>query len=167
MGVVVLPATVANPRAPALARGADRERIGDAFTSGAAAEKFGAMVTGLGGPADFVENMLKYLPAAPVVREVFAKTDGFVQAIETRNIGMAVIELGGGRRVASDTIDHSVGFSDLAGLGRMVDRDEPIGVVHALSDDHANAAAAALQDAITIGDTVPLSSPLIREHIKP
>lgn len=144
-----------------------RERIGDAFTSGAAAEKFGAMVTGLGGPADFVENMLKYLPAAPVVREVFAKTDGFVQAIETRNIGMAVIELGGGRRVASDTIDHSVGFSDLAGLGRMVDREEPIGVVHALSDDHANAAAAALQDAITIGDTVPLSSPLIREHIKP
>ena len=147
--------------------GQGRERIGDAFTSGAAAERFGAMVSGLGGPVDFVENMLKYLPAAPVVREVFAKTDGFVRAIETREIGMAVIELGGGRRVSSDTIDHSVGFSDLAGLGRMVDREEPIGVVHALNEDQADAAAAALQDAITIGDTVPMSRPLIREHIEP
>lgn len=147
--------------------GQGRERIGDAFTSGAAAERFGAMVSGLGGPADFVENMLKYLPTAPVVREVFAKTDGFVRATETRAIGMAVIELGGGRRVSSDTIDHSVGFSDLAGLGRMVDREEPIGVVHALNEDQADAAAAALQDAITIGDTVPMDRPLIREHIEP
>ncbi len=147
--------------------GQGRERIGDAFSSGAAAEKFGAMVSGLGGPADFVENMLKYLPAAPVVREVFAKEDGFVRAIQTREIGMAVIELGGGRRVSSDTIDHSVGFSDLAGLGRMVDREEPIGVVHALNEDQADAAAAALQDAITIGDTVPMNRPLIREHIEP
>jgi len=147
--------------------GQGRERIGEAFTSGAAAEKFGAMVTGLGGPTDFVENMLKHLPAAPVVREVFAKTDGFVRAIETRDVGMAVIELGGGRRVSSDTIDHSVGFSDLAGLGRMVDREEPIGVVHALNEDQADAAAAALQEAMTIGDTPPMSKPLIREHIEP
>ncbi|OUS04957.1 thymidine phosphorylase [Rhodobacterales bacterium 52_120_T64] len=147
--------------------GQGRERISDAFTSGAAAERFGAMVSSLGGPTDFVENMLKYLPAAPVVLEVFAKTDGFVRAIETRDIGMAVIELGGGRRVSSDTIDHSVGFSDLAGLGRIVDREEPIGVVHALSEDQADAAAAALQDAMKIGDTVPMSRPLIREHIEP
>ena len=147
--------------------GQGRERIGEAFTSGAAAERFGAMVTGLGGPADFVENMLNYLPAAPVVREVFAKTDGFVRAIETRAVGMAVIELGGGRRVSSDTIDHSVGFSDLAGLGRIVDREEPIGVVHALNEDQADAAAAALQEAMTIGDTAPMSRPLIREHIEP
>jgi len=147
--------------------GQGRERIGEAFTSGAAAEKFGAMVAGLGGPTDFVENMLKHLPAAPVVREVFAKTDGFVRAIETRDVGMAVIELGGGRRVSSDTIDHSVGFSDLAGLGRMVDREEPIGVVHALNEDQADAAAAALQEAMTIGDTPPMSKPLIREHIEP
>ena len=147
--------------------GQGRERIGDAFTSGAAAERFGAMVAGLGGPVDFVENMLNYLPAAPVVREVFAKEDGFVRAIETRAVGMAVIELGGGRRVSTDTIDHSVGFSDLAGLGRMVDREEPIGVVHALNEDQADAAAAALQEAMTIGDTAPMSRPLIREHIEP
>ena len=147
--------------------GQGREKLSEAFTSGAAAEKFGAMVTGLGGPADFVENMLKYLPAAPVMREVFAKTDGFVRAIETREIGMAVIELGGGRRVSTDTIDHSVGFSDLAGLGRMVNREEPIGVVHALNEDQAEAAAAALQDAMTIGDTPAMSKPLIRDHIEP
>jgi len=145
--------------------GKGRDQISATFSSGAAAERFGAMVSDLGGPADFVENMHKYLPVAPIVREVFAKTNGFVQRIDTRSIGMAVIELGGGRRVASDTIDHSVGFSDLAGIGRDVSPDEPIGVVHALTDDAANMAEAALQMALQIGDDVLRPKPLIRESI--
>ena len=145
--------------------GQGRDRISAAFTSGAAAERFGSMVSGLGGPADFVENMLKYLPNAPVVREVYAKTNGFVQNIDTRGIGMAVIELGGGRRVASDTIDHSVGFSDLVGVGELLDGDEPIGVVHALNEADADAAAQTLQNALKIGDNVLRPKPLIRENI--
>ncbi len=145
--------------------GQGRDKISAAFTSGAAAERFGAMVSGLGGPTDFVENMLKYLPAAPVTREVYAKTKGFVQHIDTRGIGMAVIELGGGRRIASDTIDHSVGFSDLVGVGELLDGDEPIGVVHARSDADAEAAAQTLQDAMKIGDDVLRPKPLIREYI--
>ena len=145
--------------------GQGRDQISAVFSSGAAAERFGAMVADLGGPADFMENMHKYLPAAQVTREVFASSNGFVQKIDTRSIGMAVIELGGGRRVASDTIDHSVGFSDLAGIGQMVDKDEPIGVVHAASDADADAAAQTLQNAMKIGDDVLRPRALIRENI--
>ncbi len=145
--------------------GQGRDRMESALTSGAAAERFGQMVAALGGPTDFVENMLTYLPAAPVVREVFAAKDGFVQAIETRGVGLAVIELGGGRRVAADKIDYSVGFSEIAGLGRMVNAEEPLAIVHALSDDAADKAAQNLQAAMRIGDNPPKDTPLILEHL--
>jgi len=145
--------------------GQGRDRIGAAFSSGRAAERFGMMVSALGGPADFVENMLKYLPNSGVSREVYAKNTGFVQKINTRAIGMAVIELGGGRRIASDKIDHSVGFSELASIGDSVDNDTPIGVVHAQNAAAADAAELALQQAMEIGDTVLRALPLIRETI--
>jgi thymidine phosphorylase len=38
-----------------------------------------------------------------------------------RALGMAVVSMGGGRRQASDTIDYSVGFTDMARLGDSVD----------------------------------------------
>ncbi|MEE9454181.1 MAG: thymidine phosphorylase [Paracoccaceae bacterium] len=145
--------------------GQGREKIGAAFSSGRAVERFGMMVAGLGGPADFVENMLKYLPTSPVIREIYAQNPGFVQKIDTRAIGMAVIELGGGRRVASDKIDHSVGFSELTSIGDSVDKDTPIGIVHALNEAGADAAGLALQRAMEIGDTVLRPMPLIRETI--
>ncbi len=142
-----------------------REKIADALSSGAAAERFGQMVSGLGGPTDFVENMLKYLPVAPVVREVFAPKDGFVQAINSRSVGLSVIELGGGRKVASDEIDYAVGYSEIAGLGRLVNDTEPLAIVHALDDAAADDAVKRLQDAVTIGDTPMEETPLILEQI--
>lgn len=145
--------------------GQGRDQLSAVFSSGAAAERFGAMVSDLGGPTDFVENARKFLPNAHVTREVFAQTSGFVQETDARSIGMAVIELGGGRRIASDMIDHSVGYSDLASVGQMVDADEPIGVVHAQNDNDAERAATALQNAIKIGDDVLRPKPLIRENI--
>jgi len=104
-------------------------RARDAFDSGRAAEKFARMVAALGGPADFVERPEKYLPAAPVICAVYPEQAGVVQSIDTRAIGIAVVELGGGRRRASDAIDHAVGFTRLAGIGAAVG-DGPIACVH-------------------------------------
>ncbi len=145
--------------------GQGRDRISAALTSGMATERFAQMVSGLGGPNDFVENMLKYLPVAQVVREVPTLQDGFVRGFDTRGVGLAVIGLGGGRRVASDTIDHSVGFSEIAGIGRMVNAEEPLAIVHALDADSADRAVEALQKAVIVGDTALKDTPLILENI--
>ena len=50
-------------------------------------------------------------PAAP-------ERAGFVTAIDVRAVGIAVVELGGGRARASDAIDPAVGFTELAGARR-------------------------------------------------
>jgi thymidine phosphorylase len=149
-----------------LAAGLDagRRKVADAFASGRAAEKFAKMVAGLGGPGDFLERPEKYLPAAPVLRAVFPDRAGIVQAIDTRGIGIAIIELGGGRMRASDAIDHAVGFTALAGLGMKVGA-EPIALVHARDEAMAARAAASVRRAYQIGDERLEGSGAIVERI--
>ncbi|MEC7964314.1 MAG: thymidine phosphorylase, partial [Pseudomonadota bacterium] len=48
------------------------EKMRAAIRSGQAAEVFGRMVAAQGGPVQFVENWARFLPEAPVIREVTA-----------------------------------------------------------------------------------------------
>src|SRR4029077_7379855 len=110
-------------------------RAHDALESGRAAELFGRMVAALGGPADFVERSAAHLPKARVVRPVPAPQSGYVGAIATRQIGLSVGALGGGRTRPQDAIDHTVGFSGLQPIGAEIRAGEPLALVHARSDD--------------------------------
>jgi thymidine phosphorylase len=133
--------------------------------TGRAAEVFGRMVAELGGPADFVARYRDHLPAAPVVRPVTAPSAGRVAAIATREVGLAVVELGGGRRKASDTVDPRVGFTELLPLGAEAGPGQPLAMVHAADVDSADRAAALLTDAYTLADTPPPPAPVILERI--
>jgi thymidine phosphorylase len=131
--------------------GAGRTQISQAFRSGTAAEVFARMVAALGGPTDFLERYGEHLSAAPIVHDVAPSAPGVVREIDTRAVGVAVIELGGGRRRAADPIDHAVGFTDLAGIGAAVHASRPLARVHARTDGAADAGAEALRAAYTIG----------------
>lgn len=126
-----------------------------ALSSGRALEHFARMVTLLGGPADFVERSGEYLVAAPVVHPVLAKDSGWLAACETREIGMAVVELGGGRVAATDTIDHRVGLSAIKPLGSRVEAGDEIACVHAADQDQARNMAQKLAGLHTISDEKP------------
>lgn len=132
--------------------GVGAERIAGAFQSGRAAERFQRMVSALGGPGDLMERWAEILPAAPVIRDVFAPERGFVAAIDARAVGLAVIGLGGGRRRASDGIDVRTGFDRLAGIGALAGPGEPIARVHARDEAAAEDAAEALRAAYAISD---------------
>ncbi len=132
---------------------AARGRLEDALDSGAAAERFARMVAALGGPPDLIDNPARHLPAAAVVRPAVPEHSGIVTAMDTRRIGLAVVELGGGRRDPGDRIDHGVGLSEVAGLGEAVGPERPLALVHARSVATAEAAETALREAFTIGDT--------------
>ena len=131
---------------------AARSRLSRVLSSGAAAERFGRMVTGLGGPVDFLDRPQAYLAAAPIIRPVHAERTGVVKAIHTRELGLAVIELGGGRRVASDLIDHRVGLSSLLGKGAAVDGATPLCLVHAADEASFEMAANIVKKAYVIGE---------------
>jgi thymidine phosphorylase len=147
-------------------RSEGKSRIEQAFASGRAAEVFGRMVTALGGPADFMDDPVAHLKFAPVTRPALPERPGMVQSVDSRAVGIAVIELGGGRARPEDRIDHSVGFTRLAAIGARVGGDDaPLGLVHARTEAHAEKAAAALRAAYRIGDAVPPDRPVVIERV--
>ena len=141
---------------------AARERIAAALDDGSALERFARMVAALGGPVDLVERPGHYLAAAPIQRPILAPRDGWVTAMATREIGLLVIELGGGRRQAADAIDHRVGFSDVVALGTRVHAGDPLAVVHAADAAAAASAARRLAELVELSDRSPgAGAPLV------
>ena len=132
-----------------------------AVTSGDAAEAFGHMCAAMGGPADFVENYAKHLPAAPVTRAVTSK--GYLQTVDTRAIGNAIIQLGGGRQKVGEKLDLSVGLTSLASIGTRLDNDTPLAVIHAATEEAAARAEQHLLEACTFGNDKPETGPVVRE----
>ena len=143
-----------------------RSKLATAVSSGAAAEHFQRMVTALGGPSDLITRPHTHLPKAPIIRPVLAEEAGYVTRISTRDIGLAVVTLGGGRTRAEDGIDHAVGFSALLAAGSAVTKETPLGFVHARTEIAAQAASAALQKAYSIGLQKPAIRPLIHDRFQ-
>lgn len=143
------------------------ERAGEALSSGRAAAAFGRMVSALGGPAGLVERPHVFLPKAPIEHAVKADENGFVTGIATREIGLAVVTLGGGRRRPDDAIDHAVGITRLLPVGSEVRAGEALALIHARSGTDAAAAAAAVRAAYSVGPQRPASEKAIIRRILP
>ncbi len=140
----------------------DAERRAQAALDGGhAAERFARMVAALGGPKNLLSARFAGLSKAPVVVDVPAPASGFVCAMDTRAIGLAVIALGGGRLHASDTIDARVGFSQMRAIGMAVQRNDRLACVHARNRSDAIAARDRLLGALTIGDAAPSPTPVV------
>jgi thymidine phosphorylase len=135
------------------------------LTDGSAAEVFARMVAALGGPHDLLESHPIHLPRAPHAADVETE-EGVVLAVDARAIGLAVIELGGGRTRADQAIDHRVGFSRFAPIGAAVGPHRPLCVVHAADPAAADRAADRLRSAVTIRpDPHPLPTAVVGERI--
>jgi thymidine phosphorylase len=72
--------------------------------------------------------------------------------MQTRAIGMAVVELGGGRRKATDAIDARVGLTQVQPLGATLQKGDPMAFVHAADVVSAHRAVAQLQQAFVLED---------------
>ena len=138
-----------------------------ALSSGRAAEHFGRMVSTLGGPADILENADAHLGVAPVQLAVHPHRPGVVTKVATRQLGLTVVRLGGGRTRPEQTIDHTVGLTEVTGPGDEVGPDRPLLVIHARSTEEADHAAEAVGEAYTVGDSAPSAGPVVYERIAP
>jgi thymidine phosphorylase len=136
-----------------------------ALASGEAADRFARMVAALGGPVDLLERPDAYLPLPEVTLEVAPARAGFVAAEDARAIGLVIVGMGGGRTRADQAIDHAVGLTQVAPVGAAVGPERPLCLVHARTAAQAEAAAAEVRAAITIGDEPPPVDPVVLERI--
>jgi thymidine phosphorylase len=135
------------------------------ISDGRAAERFERMVVALGGPANILEQAPQLLPQASVVRDVFADEPGFLQTMDTRAIGLVIIELGGGRRLPGDALDLSVGFDAVVSIGTWVDGAQPLARVHAPDESSAGRAASAFKSACSLGPHAPERRPSVYDTV--
>jgi len=136
------------------------QRLDAVWARGEVGERFARMVDALGGPGDLIDRPDAYLEAAPVAVDLFPAQAGIVQSIDVRALGLAVIELGGGRHRAGDPIDARVGLSDLAMIGDRVDEQQPLMRVHARTREALDSVTPSLRAAFILGRVAPALPPL-------
>lgn len=142
-----------------------KKQLQKVLDSGKALEIFAKMVAALGGPTDFCERPLHYLPRAAIVRPVYPENPGYVTAMNTRDIGLSIIELKGGRVRPDQKLDYATGYSRFCQIGDLVDDSTPLAVVHAQTEDEYKHAAAALRKHIKVSAAHPLAHNSIIEKI--
>jgi pyrimidine-nucleoside phosphorylase len=129
-----------------------------ALRSSRALEKFREMVTAQGGNLD-------RLPSRAEQHDIGLDWTGYIHSIDTEWLGIAVIELGGGRKVMSDKIDHTVGLEMLARIGDHIEAGQPVVRVFG-SAEKCNRVRRTIASAFTKSDQPVLPPPLIVERIQ-
>jgi len=130
---------------------AGRREAEQVLASGAALERFLRMVRAHGGrlDPDRPDCGLEVAPRAAVVE---SPRDAVVAAVDGYEVGMAVVDLRGGRQRKEDTVDPAVGVRWLARVGQRYAKGEPVAEVLARPGSSTQAAAARLARSIVWTD---------------
>lgn len=98
---------------------AARTTLQDKIDSGDAYQRLVEMVKAHGGDLEADRPLASKQP-------VLANESGFLSRVNAERLGLAVIEMGGGRKKLGDPIDHSTGIEFLLKIGDPVESGQPI-----------------------------------------
>jgi len=140
-------------------------KINDVLNSGKAAEIFGKMIHTLGGPSNLLEEPWQAMNKANIIQDIVAPDHGYLCQMQTRDIGMAIVGMKGGRTANGQMIDHSVGFDRILPLGTVVNRGDVVARIHAKDEEQAKVASQQYLSALTIKDTIDDIPPAIYQTI--
>ena len=111
------------------------KKINSVLDNGLAAEKFEKMVHALGGSNSFLSSYEKQLEGNSYSEEIFLNESGWIKEIDTRKLGLTLIQLGGGRKKVDDKINYQVGYNNILGIGEYVEEKKPVLKVFADTED--------------------------------
>jgi len=142
-----------------------RAKLGAALADGRALQKFGEWIEGQGGTRRVIDDY-SILPHASIIEEVLAPRDGFIAGINAEQVGLTVVDLGGGRAKKEDTVDRAVGVVFKHKVGERVARAEPLFTLHANDRAKFDAAKARLLAAYEFRQRAPAPLKLIHKVIR-
>jgi pyrimidine-nucleoside phosphorylase len=106
-----------------------RELANELIENGKAKEKFREGIVLQGGNSRVIDEP-DILPSARSRVDVVAATDGFVEAVECEELGLALAILGGGRETKESTIDYGVALEFHRRIGDRVAQGAPLVTIH-------------------------------------
>jgi thymidine phosphorylase len=149
-------------RPPSIPAPGDKElvklRLQSYLSSGKAFEVFSRVIKAQGGDVRQLENT-SLLPQAAAKLDVKANSHGFIAGCDVRELGLAIVELGGGRCKSADRINPAVGLSNLKRVGDKVGLGEALATIHADTMAAAEEVATRIQKAYIVAnkaDRAPL-----------
>jgi pyrimidine-nucleoside phosphorylase len=107
-----------------------REQARQALAAGDAWAKFRVLVQAQGGDLRVIDEPER-LPQAELAEPANAPQGGYVAGVQAAELGLVVMQLGGGRERKGELIDHSVGLVVHAKVGDRVEAGEPLLTIHA------------------------------------
>ncbi len=131
-----------------------------ALLRGAGLMKLREMISAQGGDGRVCDDV-SLLPKAPVIRPAAAKASGFVQSMDTAQLGLCAQHMGAGRVRKDDKIDPAVGFVLHKRIGDRIEKGETLVTLHLRDESSFKTVEEALLLNITIGPEPLSPEPLI------
>jgi len=110
-----------------------RAELTAALTSGRARERFLAWAELQGADPAWLAK--PELPLAPVARPLLAGRSGKLAAVDVRQIGLLLVEAGGGRHQPESAIDFGISLESRARLGDPVEEGEELACIYLCRED--------------------------------
>lgn len=126
-----------------------RELLAESIRSGAALRKLAEFVKAQGGDERYVYEPDRFAKAS-LTYEVKADAEGYISSMNTEEIGLTSLVLGGGRETKESEIDLTVGIIFEKKIGAKVTEGDTIAVLHANDAEKLTAAITRLKHAIRI-----------------
>ncbi len=101
------------------------KRAKEALKSGAAYKEFEKLIAAQGGDVSVIKDTNK-LNIASEITEIKAPKDGYIKSFQNDEIGLLLIEIGGGRKTKTDKLDLSTGFEFFKKVGDKVKAGDTI-----------------------------------------
>lgn len=93
------------------------------INNGQALKKFREMIEAQGGNS-FITEDYSLLPQAAMETKVLSIEEGFITSLDVVQLGLRLCDLGGGRHLPTDKVDHAVGFLNHVKLGQRVKKGD-------------------------------------------
>lgn len=128
------------------------DKLRETIRNKSALNKFREFIEAQGGDGNVVDNT-DLLPKASIIMDIISTQSGFIKHIETSEIGMVSLILGGGRETKDSNINLAVGLELKKKVGDRVEKEDVIATIHADDLERLKAAKERLDMAFEISVT--------------
>lgn len=140
------------------------EMIDNAIENRSGLEKLKAMVKAQGGDESYISNPEQF-PVAKNIIEIKAVDAGYIERIDSLEIGLSAMRLGAGRETMADKIDMSAGIVLSKKVGDKVEIGDILAYAHTNHDNFASEVAD-IRHAFSISHETVSTNPIIHAYIK-
>jgi pyrimidine-nucleoside phosphorylase len=142
-----------------------RKTVEEKLADGSALERFRTNVELQGGDPGVCSDPESLLTPNLIECRIEANSTGIVAEIDTFKIGSSMVDIGGGRTMAEDSVDPAVGFRCNVTIGAAIKHGESLGIAYCRDNGQANKVREKLSSAFRVTNDVPVVRPKLIQAV--